>query len=278
MDLPVHQIHSSVGTISVSVSLLYNPFLNAPSSFLLLPGNLLRTPLLLGSLHAVSRLCLDNSYPFVLMTISPPASQLSLCWLRPPALSLDRSDPMYSHRSQRTPKETQRPSKARAGKALFCWMGTWYLPVPWHWAKFTWLCCISSALNLPEPLKAFCPFPARVIQAEGSPFLLLQPVPGKGGVQGAHSVQTPAAFTRTPMVSVCSSSSVLRTAQHVLCASWEPSGSLLGLQVGKGEHYRDKQQHNSVLGLGVEAVSHTFERKQPQGIKNIHSFFFFLSS
>lgn len=108
MDLPVHQILSPDGTISVSVSLLYNPFLNALSSLLLLPGNLLRTSLLLGSLHAVSSLCLDNSYPFVLLTASPPASQLFPCWHRPPALSLDRSDPMYSHRSQLQLKEPQR--------------------------------------------------------------------------------------------------------------------------------------------------------------------------
>lgn len=157
-------------------------------------------------------------------------------------------------------------------------MGTWYLPVPWHWAKFTWLCCVSSALNLPEPLKAFSPFPARVIQAEGSPFLCCSLCLGRGVCRGPILFRLLQPSPEHRWVSVCSSNSVLRIAQHVLCASWEPSGSLLGLQVGKGEHYRDKQQHNSVLGLGVEAISHTFERKQSQGIKNIHSFFFFFSS
>lgn len=280
MDLPVHQIHSPVGIISVSVSLWYNPFLYAPSSLLLLLGNLLRTSLLLGSLHAVSRLCLDNSYLFVLMTTSPPAFQLFPCWHRPPALSLDRSDSMYSHRSQlalaeRTTKETQRPTQTRAGKAPFCWMGTWDLPEPWHWAKFTRPCCVSSVLNLPEALKAFSPFPARVIQAEGSSLLLLLPVPGKGGVQGGPCC--PHSHSPAPehwWVPVCSSNSVLKIAQHVLAASWEPSGSLSGLKVGKGGHYQDKQQQSSVLGLGVEAISHTFEENSPRGLKEFHNFFF----
>lgn len=281
MDLPLHPIQSPVGTISVSVSLWYNPFLNAPSSLLLLPGNLLRTSLLLGSLHAVSSLRLDNSYPFVLMTTSPSASQLFPCWHRPPALSLGRSDPMYSHRSQlapagRTTKETQRPTQARAGKAQLCWVSTWDLPVPWHWAKFTWLCCVSSVLNLPEPLKAFSPFPARVIHAEGSPFLLLLPVPGKGGVQGGRCC--PHSHSPSPehwWVPVCSSNSVLKIAQHVLAASWEPSGSLSGLKVGKGEHYQDKQQHNCAGAWGGGRFPHVW-RKQSQRIKRISQLFFFL--
>lgn len=45
--------------------------------------------------------------------------------------------------------------------------------------------------------------------------------------------------------------------------------------MGKDEHYQDKQQHNFVLGLGVEAISHTYEENNPRGLKKIHSFFFF---
>lgn len=154
-------------------------------------------------------------------------------------------------------------------------MGTWDLPVPWHWANFTWPCCVSSVLNLPGPLKAFSPFPAWVIQAEGSLFLL--PVPGKRGVQGGPCC--PRSCSPLPEHWwVCSSNSVLKIAQHVLSASWEPSGSLSGLKVGKDEHYQDKQQHNSVLGLGVEAISHTFEENNPRGFKKFTAFFFFFFS